>query len=165
MTSSRREVPALDFVSHSAEQTHRLGARLGELLAAGDVLVLSGTLGAGKTVFAQGVAVGLGVDDPVTSPTFTLVHEHQGRLPFYHVDLYRIEGDAEAAGLGLEDYAYGDGVTLVEWGERASRLLPPERLEITFRPIADTKRAVRMAALGERCADLLATFKRTAFGL
>jgi tRNA threonylcarbamoyladenosine biosynthesis protein TsaE len=162
---ARTEAATLDFISHSAEQTHRLGARLGELLEPGDILLLGGELGAGKTVFAQGVAAGLGVDEPVTSPTFTLIHEHAGRVPFYHVDLYRITGSAEAADLGLEDYLYGDGVTLVEWGERAAGLLPAARLEITLKPIAETKRAVRMLPRGERFVALLTTFKHTAFGL
>src|SRR4051794_25057361 len=105
----KAEGPMLDVISHSADQTRRLGARLAEWLAPGDVLLLRGDLGAGKTVFAQGVAAGLGIDEPVTSPTFTLIHEHHGRVPLYHVDLYRIGGDVEAGDLGLEDYLYGDG--------------------------------------------------------
>jgi tRNA threonylcarbamoyladenosine biosynthesis protein TsaE len=158
-------IGALDFISHSAQQTQRLGARLGELLSPGDVLLLDGNLGAGKTVFAQGVARGLGIQDPVTSPTFTLIHEYRGRLPLYHVDLYRIVGAPEAADLGLEDYLYGEGVTLVEWADRAEPLLPAERLVVSLRPIAETKRAIRMVPTTARYAQLLAAFKRSAFGL
>lgn len=156
---------SLDFISHSAQQTQRLGARLGELLSPGDVLLLEGELGAGKTVFAQGVAQGLGIDDPVTSPTFTLIHEYRGRLPLYHVDLYRIGGAPEAADLGLEDYLYGEGVTLVEWADRAEQILPAERLVVSLRPIAETKRAIRMVPTTTHYAQLLASFKRNAFGL
>jgi len=155
----------LDVISHSADQTRRLGARLAEWLAPGDVLLLRGHLGAGKTVFAQGVAAGLGIDEPVTSPTFTLIHEHHGRVPLYHVDLYRIGGDVEAGDLGLEDYLYGDGVTLIEWAERAAGLVPPAHLAVALRPVAETKRAIRFEPAGERYVRLLAEFKRSAFGV
>jgi len=158
------ESAALDVISHSVAQTRRLGARLAELLAPGDVVLLGGNLGAGKTVFAQGVAEGLGIKEPVTSPTFTLIHEYEGRLPLFHVDLYRIGGDAEASDLGLEEYLYGDGVTLIEWAERASGLVPPEHLLVALRPVADTKRALRFDPAGKRYRQLVAAFKRDAFG-
>lgn len=147
---------ALDFVSHSAQQTRRLGARLGDLLEPGDVLLLEGQLGAGKTVFAGGVALGLGIDEPVTSPTFTLIREYQGRLPLFHADLYRIGGDAEAAALGLEEYLYGEGVALVEWSERATGVLPAAHLTINLRAVTETQRAIRMSAAGDRYRRLLA---------
>ena len=161
----RTESAILDVISHSVEQTRRLGARLAEWLEPGDVLLLNGNLGAGKTVFAQGVATGLGVDEPVTSPTFTLIHEYEGRLPLYHVDLYRIAGDIEAGDLGLEDYLYGDGVTLIEWPDRATGLVPPAHLAVTLRLVANTKRAIRFEPTGERNVRLLTTFKRSAFGV
>src|ERR671932_2640551 len=156
----RTESAILDVISHSVEQTRRLGTRLAEQLEPGDVLLLGGGLGAGKTVFAQGVATGLGVDEPVTSPTFTLIHEYEGRLPLYHVDLYRIAGEAEAGDLGLEEYLYGDGVTLIEWPQRAAGLVPPAHLSVALQPIAETKRSVRFEPAGERYVRLLATFKR-----
>ncbi len=155
---------ALDVISHSVEQTQRLGQRLGELLQAGDVIVLQGPLGAGKTVFAQGVARGLEVDEPVTSPTFTLIHEYRGRLPLYHVDLYRIRGAAEAIDLGLEDYLYGDGVTLIEWAEHAPGVLPAAHLVVELRILAEQKRTLRFVPQGERYAGLLAALKRRAYG-
>lgn len=155
----------IDVVSHSEAQTRRFGARLGELLGPGDVLLVEGGLGAGKTVFAQGVAAGLGVVEPVTSPTFTLIHEHAGRLPLYHVDLYRLAGDVEAGGIGLEDYIWGEGVTLVEWPDRAAGLFPEDRLAIHLRPISDTKRSIRFVPRGERYVRLVAEFKRRAFGV
>lgn len=155
---------ALDVISHSVEQTQRLGQRLGELLQAGDVLVLQGTLGAGKTVFVQGIARGLGIEEPVTSPTFTLIHEYHGRLPLYHVDLYRIGGDAEAIDLGLEDYLYGDGVTAIEWGEHAPGVLPEAHLLVELRILAEQKRTLRFMPSGQRYIDLLAALKRRAYG-
>jgi tRNA threonylcarbamoyladenosine biosynthesis protein TsaE len=163
--SDTPEGSALDVLSHSAAQTERLGARLGELLAAGDVVLLEGGLGAGKTVFAQGVARGLGVNDPVTSPTFVLVHEYEGRVPLYHADLYRLAGAAEATTIGLEEYLWGDGVTLIEWPERAASLVPPEHLAVALRPISDTKRAIRLTPHGTRFAQVVDAFKRSAFGL
>ena len=156
---------AIDFISHGAAQTQRVGARLGELLQPGDVILLEGDLGAGKTVLAQGVAQGLGIDDPVTSPTFTLIHEYEGRLPLYHVDLYRLAGAADAANIGLEEYLYGDGVTVIEWPDRAASLVPGDYLVISLRPIADTKRALRLTPHGARYEALVAEFKREAFGL
>jgi tRNA threonylcarbamoyladenosine biosynthesis protein TsaE len=156
---------SVDVVSHSAAQTQRLGAHLGALLAAGDVLLLEGGLGAGKTVFAQGIAQGLGVEDPVTSPTFVLVHEYEGRVPLYHADLYRLGGAAEATTIGLEEYLWGDGVTLIEWPDRALSLVPPDHLVITLRPISDTKRSIRLTPHGLRLSQVVEDFKRSAFGL
>jgi len=135
------------------------------LLEAGDVILLEGGLGAGKTVLAQGIAQGLGVEDPVTSPTFTLIHEYAGRLPLYHVDLYRLAGDADAAAIGLEEYIYGDGVTVVEWPDRAGGLLPDDHLTVLLSPIAETKRALRLTPLGQRYTRLVTRFKREVFGL
>lgn len=110
----------------SAAETLALGRRLAERLGPGDVLALRGDLGAGKTHLAKGVAAGLGIDpDAVTSPTFTIVQEHDGgRLPLLHLDLYRIESDAELARLGLDELLDGDAVALVEWPERGGGWLP-----------------------------------------
>ena len=93
----------LEVISRSLEETQAAGAQLGRRLQPGDVLLLQGALGAGKTVFAQGVARGLGIEEPVTSPTFTLIREYEGALPLYHVDLYWLGGDLDAAAIGLED--------------------------------------------------------------
>lgn len=124
MTTLRTSSPA---------QTEETGRLLGKLLTPGDIICLSGDLGAGKTVLARGVARGLGVAGPVTSPTFTLINEYDGRLPFYHLDVYRLGGEGEMADLGYEEYFYGAGVTLVEWAERVAGVLPGERLEILIR--------------------------------
>lgn len=147
---------AQEFVSHSPEETRQLGARLGRLLAPGDVLLVEGQLGAGKTVFAQGVASGLAVRDPVTSPTFTIIHEYAGRLPFFHVDLYRVAGEADAAAVGLEDYLADSGVVLVEWPDRAAGVMPADHLSVslTFSEPGGP-RLIRMRAGGARAAALL----------
>ena len=107
------------------EETHRAGVRVAEHLAAGAVIALVGAVGAGKTCFAQGIVAGLGSKQSVRSPTFGLVHEYlDGRLPVYHLDLYRVEGSAELLDLGWDDYLEGDGVVLVEWADRFSEFLP-----------------------------------------
>lgn len=117
--------------SHSVEETFALGRRLGERAKPGELYALIGDLGVGKTVLTQGIARGLGITEPVASPTFTIVQEHgQGRMPFYHFDVYRIADPDEMEEIGYEDYFYGDGLTLVEWADLIPELLPPKRREI-----------------------------------
>jgi len=120
-------VTTLVFRSHGPADTGRLGARIGRLLQAGDVVLLQGDLGTGKTVLAQGIGRGLGVVDPVKSSSFVLVNEYRGRLRMYHADLYRLEDPEQVAELALEEQA-SDGVLVVEWPERAWEELPPEHL-------------------------------------
>jgi tRNA threonylcarbamoyladenosine biosynthesis protein TsaE len=154
----------VDLVSHGADQTRRLGSRLGELLGGGEVLCLTGELGTGKTCLAQGVGLGLGVAERVTSPTFTLINEYRGgRLAFYHVDLYRIVDAKAALAFGLDDYLYGDGVCAIEWAERVRDLWPDELLLVSLRHIDETKRGVTFRAFGPRYRRLLAQFKQTSF--
>lgn len=153
----------LDFISHSEAQTRRLGARLGELLQGGEVIALQGALGSGKTRWVQGLALGLGVQEPVTSPTFTLINEYHGRHTLYHIDMYRITQLAEALDLGLEDYLYGDGVCVVEWAERIAAALPRDHLWITLYHLDETKRRIVMQAAGDRHLKLLKEFQHLAF--
>ncbi|HHT63124.1 MAG: tRNA (adenosine(37)-N6)-threonylcarbamoyltransferase complex ATPase subunit type 1 TsaE [Bacillota bacterium] len=112
------------------EETFALGERLAAFLYPGTVVALTGELGAGKTLFAQGVAKGLGVKEHVTSPTFTIINEYQGHLPFYHIDAYRLEGTGEIDELGLEEYFNSSGVVLIEWPERIQDYLPSSFLRI-----------------------------------
>ena len=152
---------SLDFISHSEAQTRRFGARLGELLQGGDVICLAGELGAGKTCLTQGIGRGLGIEGPITSPTYTLINEYrqeQARLPFYHIDLYRLGETKEALTLGLEEYFYGKGVCVVEWADRAPEALPTEHLWIELRYIVETKRGLVMKAVGKRYEELLWEF-------
>jgi len=120
----------------SAEETRAVAAALAAHLAAGDVVVLIGDLGAGKTTFAQGIARGLGVAGPVTSPTFTLVQQYAGRLPVAHVDVYRLDRIQELHDLGFEELVDGPGVTVIEWGDRVRQLLPPDRVVVRIEPAA-----------------------------
>jgi tRNA threonylcarbamoyladenosine biosynthesis protein TsaE len=114
----------------SAEATRAIGAALGRMLRAGDVVVLVGDLGAGKTTFAQGVARGLGVEGPVTSPSFTLVQEYRGRVPVAHVDVYRLARIQELHDLGFEELVDGDRVMIIEWGDAIEQMLPPDHLVV-----------------------------------
>lgn len=160
---------SLAFVSRSEEQTRRLGSRLGALLQAGDVVCLEGPLGSGKTCFVQGIGRGMGVEEPITSPSFVLISEYRprkGSPPLYHIDFYRLERPvAEAIGIGIEEYLDDDGVCVIEWADRARELLPEENLWVTFRYVGPNHRNILMQAHGERYRELLRQFKRAAFGL
>ena len=115
----------------SPEETFRVGKELGEKAYAGQVFTLTGDLGVGKTVFTQGLAKGLGIEEPVNSPTFTIVQEYDGgRLPFYHFDVYRIGDVEEMEEVGFDDYVMGEGVSLIEWADLISEILPEKRTEI-----------------------------------
>ncbi|MDC7302221.1 tRNA (adenosine(37)-N6)-threonylcarbamoyltransferase complex ATPase subunit type 1 TsaE [Agathobacter ruminis] len=119
------------YETNSPEETHALGKQIGEAAKAGELYTLTGDLGVGKTVFTQGVAEGLGIEEPINSPTFTIVQVYEdGRLPFYHFDVYRIGDIDEMDEIGYEDYFYGDGVSIVEWAELIEELLPQERTDI-----------------------------------
>src|SRR5581483_1012419 len=141
----------IQVFSKSPEETFHLGALLGREAAGGEVVGLSGPLGAGKTEFVKGLAKGLDVTDAyVSSPTFILVHPHEGRLPLYHIDLYRLEKEDDAAGIGLEEYLEGDGVAAVEWAERGLRFLPEERLMISLHYREGNRREFIFTASGAR---------------
>ena len=131
----------------SEEETIALGERLARDLPPKQVVLLIGQLGAGKTTLAKGIVKGLGAAEPdeVSSPTFTLIHEYRGRV--FHVDLYRLEDEREAQSVGLEDLFDLEAVVLIEWGERFPDLLPPERIEIRIRLIADERREIEVRTL------------------
>ena len=119
--------------SFSAEDTHALGKKLGENAKPGDVYTLLGDLGVGKTVLTQGIADGLGIKEAICSPTFTIVQVYdEGRMPFYHFDVYRIGDIEEMDEIGYEDYFYGDGLTMIEWANLREEILPSKRKEITI---------------------------------
>ncbi len=141
---------AWEITTRSAEDTRALGERLGWLLQEGDVVCLSGTLGAGKTVLAQGIGLGLEVIDPVCSPTFALVQQNAGRLPLWHLDTYRVASLDELVDLGWDDLLRSGGVVLVEWPERIAPALPPERLEIALEYDEGDSRRLRFTPHGER---------------
>jgi tRNA threonylcarbamoyladenosine biosynthesis protein TsaE len=160
------DVHTLDFVSHSAQQTRRLGARLGQLVSGGEVICLVGELGTGKTCMVQGIAQGMGIQQQVTSPTFTLVNEYMGdALALYHIDLYRIVDVKAAYTFGLDDYLYGDGVCAIEWAERVQELWPHEYLLVRLRHLDESKRGLTFRSFGEGYRLLLQQFRLSAFGI
>jgi tRNA threonylcarbamoyladenosine biosynthesis protein TsaE len=132
--------------------TEAFGRRLGGLLFPGAVVALIGPLGAGKTHLARAIAAGVGVPDPrvVTSPTFVLIQEYAGRLPVYHFDAYRLRGESDFSDLGVHEYFEGDGVSLVEWADRAPGVLPPERLRVELAVVCETARRATVEGFGER---------------
>ncbi|MRS12701.1 MAG: tRNA (adenosine(37)-N6)-threonylcarbamoyltransferase complex ATPase subunit type 1 TsaE [Actinobacteria bacterium] len=142
------------FETASAESTRRAGKSLARFLRPGDVVALAGDLGAGKTQLVGGVATGLGVDEPVTSPTFNLLLVHPGALPLYHFDLYRLEREAELEDLAFYETLEGDGVSVIEWGDRFPRALPADHLLVTIRRRGPEDRVFELLPSGSRSAEL-----------
>ncbi|KIL48332.1 tRNA (adenosine(37)-N6)-threonylcarbamoyltransferase complex ATPase subunit type 1 TsaE [Jeotgalibacillus campisalis] len=138
--------------SNHPDETAAFAFKIGELLKAGDVLTLEGDLGAGKTAFSKGVAKGLGVERTVSSPTFTIMKEYMGRLPLYHMDVYRLGEDGED--LGFSEYFEGEGVCLVEWAHLIEEQLPSKRLEISIMYEGDLKRRFELRPAGKRYEEL-----------
>ena len=140
----------LELISRSPEQTQKLGMRIGELAIPGDVFLLVGDLRAGKTCLTQGIAWGLGIKDYAISPSFVLVRELYGRLPLYHIDLYRLDNIEEIVELGLDEYLYGNGVCVIEWAEKGLSVLPAEHLLVEISYLSDTERRFRITPSGRR---------------
>lgn len=115
---------SITFHTNSAEETIELGKKIGSLLQKGDIIALQGTLAAGKTTITKGIASALGVSEEITSPTFCLISEYEGKMPLYHMDVYRLEGGEDFINLGVEDLIYGNGVSLIEWSEKVMDELP-----------------------------------------
>ena len=153
------------FLTASPEETEALGRRVGESVEGRTVLLLAGDLGAGKTLFTRGLAAGLGIDpDEVSSPTFSLVNRYDGgRLPLYHLDLYRLE-QSQLGSTGWEDALEAGGVTLIEWPDRAGDQLPADRVDVRLSHVAETKRKVTIEATGPRSRRLLDALRDDAFG-
>jgi len=144
---------ATSLVSDSPESTTAAGERLGARLGAGDVVGLTGELGAGKTCFVQGLVRGLGVATPATSPTFVLVNEYRGRLPVHHVDLYRTQSLTELLDLGLEELLAGGGVTVVEWADRCEPLLPPRTIRVHIEGVGEEPRQITISGGGDAVSN------------
>ena len=135
---------------HSPAETQELGKTLGQMARAGDLFLLKGELGAGKTCLVQGIAQGLNITEPVRSPTFVLATEHLGRLNLYHIDLYRLDDTLEVDDLGLEDYFEGEGLCAVEWADKAMASFPAEHLLIEFETIGQESRRILLKPVGDR---------------
>lgn len=135
---------------NSLEETEKFGMKLGSLLDSGDILCLDGDLGAGKTTMTKSIGIGLGVEEYITSPTFTLVNIYSGRLAVYHFDVYRLEDPHELYDLGFDEYFYGNGVSIIEWAEKIKAMLPRERIEVyIYRGRDENSRIVEIKGAGE----------------
>ncbi len=145
------------FQTKSASETIRLGRNLGSLLLPGDIVALVGELGSGKTQFIKGLAAGVGVRKPtyISSPSFTLINEHLGKVPFYHIDLFRLKSEKEAEELGLEEYFQGEGITAIEWADKIPSLLPQEILWISIRYTGEHTRSFEIIGKGKRYEQLI----------
>lgn len=146
----------LTLVALTPEETVEYGRKLSPLLTVGDLVNLNGTLGAGKTLFVKGLGEGLGIDPLlITSPTFAIINEYEGtEFPLYHFDLYRLEHDLDLEQVGYEDYFYGEGITVVEWGNLFQHYLPQARLDITIESWGTTERKLSIAGLGVRGKEI-----------
>ncbi len=146
----------LTFKSSSVSETLRFGERLGSLLQPGYVVALIGELGAGKTTLVKGIVRGLGVEDKrsVKSPTFSLMHKYEGRIPIYHFDAYRLKGTLEMLDIGSDEIIYGNGVSIIEWADKVPGCLPEKYLKTTLTVVSENERKIELCSYG-RCYDEL----------
>lgn len=134
----------LTFTTKSAEETIALGVRIGNKLKKGDVIAMQGTLAAGKTTITKGIAQALNISDTITSPTFCLISEYYGKMPLYHMDVYRLEGGEDFINLGTDDMIYGDGVSIIEWSEKIMEELPKKTIILRITPHDDGSRLIEI---------------------
>lgn len=144
-----------EIVSTSTSQTSELGYKLGKLCFPGAVICLNGDLGAGKTTMTKSIAKGLDVQDYVTSPTFTIVNEYEGRYPVYHFDVYRVSDIDEMYDIGYEEYIYSQGVCIIEWSNLIEEILPESRIEINISTKTQEERVIQIKAYGDNCKEIL----------
>jgi tRNA threonylcarbamoyladenosine biosynthesis protein TsaE len=149
-----------EIISHSPEQTQKLGVEMGKLALPGDIFLLVGDLGAGKTCLTQGIAWGLNIREYAASPSFVVIRELHGRLALYHIDFYRLDHLEEIAELGLDDYLYGKGVSVVEWADKGLSLLPAEHLLVDISYLSDTERRLKLKPSGKRYRQIVAELKQ-----
>lgn len=151
----------LEIKLNGLDETREFGIRLGKLLKSGDILCLNGDLGAGKTTLTKSIGLGLEVEDYITSPTFTLINEYDGRIPVYHFDVYRLENVEELYDLGFDEYFYGAGVSIIEWADKIEKLLPKERIVVDIEKDRDiNKRIINITGYGNRYREVIEELKR-----
>jgi tRNA threonylcarbamoyladenosine biosynthesis protein TsaE len=135
----------LEFITKNSDETIELGYKIGQKLKKGNILAMQGTLAAGKTTITKGIAKALEISDTITSPTFCLISEYYGKMPLYHMDVYRLEGSEDFENLGTEDMLYGDGVCIIEWSEKIMDSLPKETIIINIQPQDDGSRKIQIS--------------------
>lgn len=134
----------MTFVTHSAEETFQLGKKIGSMLQPGAIIAMEGNLAAGKTTIAKGIAESLGIEETITSPTFTLISEYEGKMPLYHMDVYRLDSCEDFINLGVEDLMYGNGVSIIEWSERVREELPQFTIKLRLEVRGDGGRDITL---------------------
>ena len=146
----------MEIILNGLEETNRFGIKLGKLVGPGDVVCLNGELGAGKTTLTKSIGLGLGVDDYITSPTFALINEYDGKYPVYHFDVYRLENTEELYDLGFDEYFYGRGVSIIEWADRIGSFLPEERIVLDIENTDDIDvRKINITIFGDRYKEIV----------
>lgn len=151
----------MEIILNGLEETNRFGIKLGKLLGPGDVVCLNGELGAGKTTLTKSIGLGLGVDDYITSPTFALINEYDGKYPVYHFDVYRLENTEELYDLGFDEYFYGRGVSIIEWADRIGSFLPEERIVLDIENTDDIdERKINITIFGDRYKEIVEELER-----
>ena len=132
----------MTFYTKSSDETIELGRKIGSFLKSGDVIAMTGTLAAGKTTITKGIAESLGVKDNITSPTFCLISEYEGKIPLYHIDVYRLDGEEDFLNLGVEEMLYGNGICIIEWSEKVKKALPKKTIYMSITPNEDGSRTI-----------------------
>jgi tRNA threonylcarbamoyladenosine biosynthesis protein TsaE len=160
-----KETSQVSVVSSNPEETFFIGKIIGEHLTKGDVLALMGELGTGKTCFTHGVARGMGVPERfrITSPSFTLINEYEGRMNLYHFDLYRLQGSQDMGDLGYEEYLFGEGVSVIEWADKIKDVISQEALRISFKYLDENRREIVISGQKKRIAQILNALKSGGF--
>lgn len=139
----------LTFFTHSADETTALGYKIGKKLKKGDIIAMQGTLAAGKTTITKGIAQALDISEEITSPTFCLISEYYGKMPLYHMDVYRLDGSEDFINLGVDDMLYGDGVCIIEWSEKIMDELPKNTIILRILPQDDNSRKIEIENFNE----------------
>lgn len=139
----------LTFFTHSADETTALGYKIGKKLKKGDIIAMQGTLAAGKTTITKGIAQALDISEEITSPTFCLISEYYGKIPLYHMDVYRLDGTEDFINLGVDDMLYGDGVCIIEWSEKIMDELPKNTIILRILPQDDNSRKIEIENFNE----------------
>ena len=139
----------LTFFTHSADETTALGYKIGKKLKKGDIIAMQGTLAAGKTTITKGIAQALDISEEITSPTFCLISEYYGKMPLYHMDVYRLDGTEDFINLGVDDMLYGDGVCIIEWSEKIMNELPKNTIILRILPQDDNSRKIEIENFNE----------------
>jgi len=140
----------MNFITNTVEETIKLGIKIGKRLNPGDIVCIDGDLGSGKTHLTKGIALGLGIDEHITSPTFNIVNEYEGRLKFYHFDVYRVNDPDEIAAIGFDEYIFSDAASVIEWSDYISELIPEEHIQIRIANESETSRNISIQWFGKR---------------